>query len=88
MGRTARIAAVAAFGGLLLALAVLIAVDDRKARAPRPRPAVEAVEVDPLRAELDRCRSLAPDAEDAACDAAWDDHRRRFLGLAERETGR
>lgn len=36
--------------------------------------------VDPLRAELVRCRALPPGAEDAACRAAWDQSRRRFFG--------
>lgn len=41
-------------------------------------PAVE--EQDPLRAELARCRTLAATADDAACRAAWEVNRRRFMG--------
>lgn len=36
--------------------------------------------VDPLRAELVRCRTLPPGAEHAACRAAWDESRHRFFG--------
>jgi conjugative transfer region protein TrbK len=35
---------------------------------------------DPLRAELARCRTLAATADDAACRAAWEVNRRRFMG--------
>lgn len=44
------------------------------------RPAV--VSDDPLRETLQRCRSLTPEALDAdtACQAAWEENRRRFFG--------
>ena len=36
---------------------------------------------DPLRAELERCRTITPEdlATDAACQAAWAKNRRRFF---------
>lgn len=37
---------------------------------------------DPLRAELIRCGSLPPQADDPACRAAWEENRRRFFGEA------
>ena len=76
MSRSATIAGVALAAGILLATAIVIAVDDRPAEKAPPR--TEAIGADPLRAELDRCRTLT--MPDAGCEAAWEDHRRRFLG--------
>lgn len=76
MSRSAKIAGVALAAGILLATAIVIAVDDRPAEKALPR--IEAIGADPLRAELDRCRTLT--MPDAGCEAAWEDHRRRFLG--------
>lgn len=76
MSRSAKIAGVALAAGILLATAIVIAVDDRpEEKAP---PQIEAIGADPLRTELDRCRTLT--MPDAGCEAAWEDHRRRFLG--------
>lgn len=38
---------------------------------------------DPLRAELSRCRTVTPEEleTDTTCRAAWEEQRRRFLGL-------
>jgi len=42
----------------------------------------QAVAVDPLEAELARCRSISdPAAVDAACRQAWADQRARFFGV-------
>ncbi|RIA37415.1 conjugative transfer region protein TrbK [Hephaestia caeni] len=84
MSRSAKIAGVALAAGILLATAIVIAVDDRPAEKAPPR--IEAIGADPLRAELDRCRTLT--MPDAGCEAAWEDHRRRFLGRdpADRQT--
>ncbi|MCG2840404.1 putative entry exclusion protein TrbK-alt [Sandaracinobacter sp. RS1-74] len=76
MSRSAKIAGVALAAGILLATAIVIAVDDRSAQEASPR--IEAIGADPLRAELDRCRTLT--MPDTGCEAAWEDHRRRFLG--------
>ena len=36
---------------------------------------------DPLAAELDRCNAVTPtDPRDEACERAWAENRRRFLG--------
>ncbi len=42
-------------------------------------PAPQAID-DPLMGELARCRALPPQATDPACERAWDENRRRFLG--------
>jgi conjugative transfer region protein TrbK len=36
----------------------------------------------PLMGELVRCRALPPQANDPACERAWDENRRRFFGEA------
>src|SRR3546814_7727441 len=76
MSRSAKIAGVALAAGIVLATAIVIAVDDRPAEKATPR--IATIGADPLRAELDRCRTLT--MPDAGCEAAWEDHRRRFLG--------
>lgn len=35
---------------------------------------------DPLRTELERCRTLPANGDDARCQAAWEVNRRRFMG--------
>ena len=42
--------------------------------------AAAVADIDPLRAELARCRSLPADTADARCQAAWEVNRRRFMG--------
>ncbi len=77
----------------LLAGAGVVAVTGTLALVALDRPASEAgrftAEVqdttpaaapDPLRAELLRCRTLPPGADDPACRAAWDESRRQFFG--------
>lgn len=76
MSRSAKIAGVALAAGILLATAIVIAVDDRPAEKAPPQ--IGAIGADPLRAELDRCRTLT--MPDAGCEAVWEDHRRHFLG--------
>lgn len=76
MSRSAKIAGVALAAGILLATAIVIAIDDRPAEKAPPQ--IVVVGADPLRAELDRCRTLT--MPDAGCEAVWEDHRRRFLG--------
>ena len=39
-----------------------------------------AANTDPLRAELERCRTLLSGSDDARCQAAWEVNRRRFMG--------
>ena len=77
MSRSAKIAGVALAGGILMATAIAIAVDDRKPAMPMPAPA-DLARPGPLRDELARCRNLT--MPDSGCDAAWEEHRRRFFG--------
>lgn len=79
MGRTARLAAVALLAGVLGAAALMLAQADRPAPPVRPPVSAEPAAADPLRAELARCRGLAAEDEDAACEEAWEEHRRRFF---------
>ena len=78
----------------LLAAAGVVATAGTLALVALDRPASEAsglvaTEVqdtasaaapDPLRAELLRCRTLPPGADDPACRVAWDESRRQFFG--------
>jgi conjugative transfer region protein TrbK len=77
MSRSAKIAGVALAGGILMTTAIAIAVDERKPTAPPPSSG-ELAPYDPLPDELARCRTLT--MPDSGCDAAWEEHRRRFMG--------
>jgi conjugative transfer region protein TrbK len=77
MSRTAKLAAACAFGGLLLAVAIVSAM------RPPPGPVIDAnvIEADiPLpvsSSEIRRCRMITdPDPD---CDALWEAQRRRFF---------
>ncbi|WP_287459639.1 putative entry exclusion protein TrbK-alt [Sphingomonas sp.] len=79
-----RSAAVASGVGALGVIA-LVALADPAPQPPRftvedIRKVAEAVAVDPLRAELSRCRALPANSNDARCAAAWEVNRRRFMG--------
>jgi len=65
-------------GGLVVLMAAIELHD--AVREERGAP-VAATPVDPLRAELARCRTLTPEdlATDTACRAAWAENRRRFF---------
>jgi conjugative transfer region protein TrbK len=75
----------AAAGVGIVALLALLALRD-----PAPEPSRFAVttgaevstsaRVDPLMAELLRCRELPAGSDDAACREAWEVNRRRFMG--------
>jgi len=77
--------ATAASGAAAVGIIALVAL-----AAPAPQPprytiedsqeTAEPVEVDPLRAELTRCRTLPANTDDARCTAAWEVNRRRFMG--------
>jgi len=74
--RSTRTGAFALLGVAILATAVSINIGRRA--APQPAPAARVV--DPLNAELARCRTIAPPKEvDDACRAAWAEVRRRFF---------
>lgn len=77
MSRSAKIAGVALAAGILMATAIAITVQDRSPKAEPVAPAA-APDADRLTAELVRCRTLT--MPDAGCEAAWDEHRRHFLG--------
>jgi conjugative transfer region protein TrbK len=74
IGRGAGFALVAA---AMVAAAVHFAYD---AGNVRPHPAEASAPSDPLANELSRCQALAMAAkDDAACEAAWAENRRRFF---------
>lgn len=80
MSRTAKIAAAGALGGLLMALSV--------GMAHREAPRVETIVPDDETAaglpehDLRRCRTLT--VPDSACEAAWEEKRRRFFRKGDR----
>ena len=76
--RTAKIAGVAALAGLMMTVAIVAAVQPDEPAPARPLilPADEGQAR--LARELDRCASLT--MPDSGCDAAWEEHRRRFFG--------
>lgn len=80
MSRSAKIAGVALAAGIMMATAIAITRQDDARKDHRP-PTVAAPAIDTLPDELARCRTLT--MPDAGCDAAWDEHRRRFLGRRE-----
>lgn len=79
-----RSAAIAS-GVAAVSIITLVVLDD-----PAPQPAhyaiednpeeARAMEADPLRSELARCRTLPANTDDARCSAAWEVNRRRFMG--------
>ncbi|HEX8420983.1 MAG TPA: putative entry exclusion protein TrbK-alt [Sphingomonas sp.] len=76
MSRTGKIVVVAILAGLMIAVAIVAAVMPAAAPPVRPAPVVRTP--DPLADDLARCRTLT--MPDAGCEAAWEAHRRRFLG--------
>jgi conjugative transfer region protein TrbK len=73
----ARAAAIVLLAGTVLACALELARQGRTLESPAP--AVHD-ETDPLGGELARCKALGAEAaHDAACKAAWAQHRARFL---------
>ena len=76
MSRAVKIVAAAAFGGFLMAVAVVAARHD----APRePGIVVVPDETAPeAQADMARCRAIT--MPDSGCEAAWEARRRRFFG--------
>ena len=64
----------------LIAAALATAVQFDRESAPE-RNVADLSAGDPLRAELERCRTIRPEAlaADTACQAAWAENRRRFF---------
>ena len=82
-GRLLNLPAIArAIGFALVAVAIVAATlhfREAPSRQPIPAPSAAAT-VDPLSDELKRCQVLAAQAkDDAACEAAWAESRRRFF---------
>ncbi|WP_227270997.1 putative entry exclusion protein TrbK-alt [Roseobacter weihaiensis] len=71
--------AMGAGAGLMAATELQRAVEGERAAEP-----AAVVSDDPLRETLQRCRSLTPEAldVDTACQAAWEENRRRFFGTS------
>jgi len=82
MGRTAKLAAAAAFGGTFAAIAIVTAT--RPAAPPAIAVLTAAPEAMPPTHDdaLKRCRSVS--VADAECDAAWEAERRRFFQTQDR----
>jgi conjugative transfer region protein TrbK len=82
-GRLLNLPAVArAAGFALVAIAIVAAALHFRASAPRIEalPVSPAADPDTLAAELQRCQVLATQAkDDAGCEAAWAESRRRFF---------
>ncbi len=79
--RSIAMAAVAATVGALALVAITDTAPPASHYAVGETPDASApVTVDPLRAELARCRTLPANRDDARCQAAWDVNRRRFMG--------
>ena len=73
----ARVAAYAAVAAVIGATVVTVRHNDMDAPASARAPATGS---DPLASELARCRMIGMAAkDDAACEAAWAENRRRFF---------
>ena len=66
---------------IALIAAALAAAAQLDGRTPSEHGAGSPPTDDPLRAELERCRTITPEelAADTACQAAWAENRRRFF---------
>jgi conjugative transfer region protein TrbK len=83
MSRVVKLAAAAAFGGLLAAVAV---VSTTRPTAPPSAPSLvadEAPRPNAHSAELKRCRTITE--PEAPCDAVWDAERKRFFHGRDRQ---
>ncbi len=64
--------------------ALMVAIEFQTAlEAERSEGPAAVISDDPLRATLQRCRTLTPEEleTDTTCQAAWEENRRRFFGL-------
>lgn len=82
-GRLLNLSAIARAAGFVLVAIAIVATTLHFREAPsRPptRAPSPAATIDPLSEELKRCQVLAAQAkDDAACEAAWAESRRRFF---------
>lgn len=77
--RTAKIAGVAALGGIMLAVAVVASREPREPPREAVLPVLETGEQEKrLARELERCAALT--MPDSGCEQAWAQKRRRFFG--------
>jgi len=77
-------------GGVALAVLALAAsaVEVSRDGKERVAPAVSAAVRDSLAAELERCNAIMPaSGRDEACERAWAENRRRFLGASRQPAG-
>ena len=76
-----------AAGAFVAAVIVLAAVEATRAPNEAEQPVRSAVPpADPLSAEVSRCAAIGEAAlENEACRRAWAEHRRRFLGLDQKQ---
>lgn len=78
----ARMIAVLAIGAAMIAAVAALREADSEDDAPATR--LRDPGGEPANAKLVRCRDLGmAAADDAACQKAWAEHRRRFLGTRE-----
>ena len=79
MSRTAKIAGVAALGGIMLAVALAGSREPHEPQLEAVLPVLEEGEQEKrLARELERCATLT--MPDSGCEAAWAEKRRRFFG--------
>ena len=79
MSRNAKIAGVAALGGIMLAVALAGSREPHEPQLEAVLPVLEEGEQEKrLARELDRCATLT--MPDSGCEAAWAEKRRRFFG--------
>ena len=82
-GRLLNLPAIARATGFVLVAVAIIAAALHFREAPSRLPGhtpIPAAAIDPLADELKRCQVLAAQAkDDAACEAAWAESRRRFF---------
>jgi len=82
-GRLLNFTAIGRAAGFALVAAAIVAAAAHFAHdadGARPRPAEASASADPLANEMRRCQALAMAAkDDAACEAAWAENRRRFF---------
>lgn len=79
MSRNAKIAGVAALGGIMLAVALAGSREPHEPQLEAVMPVLEEGEQEKrLARELERCATLT--MPDSGCEAAWAEKRRRFFG--------
>ena len=79
MSRNAKVAGVAALGGIMLAVALAGSREPHEPQLEAVLPVLEEGEQEKrLARELERCATLT--MPDSGCEAAWAEKRRRFFG--------